>query len=313
MLPMMGNQMMMNNPIMGNQMMMSNPIMGNQMMIYPMMGNQMMNNPMPNSPMINIPMMNDSLNMNKNNYIDYFMSILLDDKNPLFCFNSSSRNNWCCPYILPNEIKEENDIIIHRITQNVYDFLNGVKGSETKIAGEFLYSIGGIARKSLEFSNKIFIKLYQQFLDQESNYTEKNIKNFNIWAKEQLTNEAINDYLKKNFKEVKNYIKEIIKYLNSKNNNTLIYFFKAFLKLYLKCKFCTPFVEVNFELDNDIEYESSIMNDIIFKGEKTKVNFCYLPQLKSNGSIIDGANFYVFTYREEGKESASYKKEPIDY
>ena len=55
------------------------------------------------------------------------------------------------------------------------------------------------------------------------------------------------------------------------------------------------------------------MNDIIFKGEKTKVNFCYLPQLKSNGSIIDGANFYVFTYREEGKESASYKKEPIDY
>ena len=51
------------------------------------------------------------------------------------------------------------------------------------------------------------------------------------------------------------------------------------------------------------------MDDIIYKGKPTKVNFCYLPQLKSNGCVIPGGNFYVFTYLE-GK---TYKKEKIDY
>ena len=38
------------------------------------------------------------------------------------------------------------------------------------------------------------------------------------------------------------------------------------------------------------------MFDIIIKGKKKFANFCYLPGLKSNGKLIKGGYFYVFTF-----------------
>ena len=77
----------------------------------------------------------------------------------------------------------------------------------------------------------------------------------------------------------------------------MIQFFNSLLRLYLKCNFSIPLVEVSFELENNNdEFQYTTMDDIIYKGKPTKVNFCYLPQLKSNGCVIPGGNFYVFTY-----------------
>ena len=50
------------------------------------------------------------------------------------------------------------------------------------------------------------------------------------------------------------------------------------------------------------------MKDIIDKSGKTnkKVNFCYIPELKSNGKILKYAKPYVFTYFEA--QDQTYQK-----
>ena len=94
-----------------------------------------------------------------------------------------------------------------------------------------------------------------------------------------------------------------------KGTKLLIRLFEEFLRIYFKCAISIPFVEIEF-LDNNIEeFDNSEMTDLIYKGKPTKVNFCYLPQLKSNGSVIKGAKFYVFTYID----GRSFKKEHVNY
>ena len=50
------------------------------------------------------------------------------------------------------------------------------------------------------------------------------------------------------------------------------------------------------------------MLDIIYKGKNKLVNFCYLPGLMSNGQLIKGGKFYVFTFL---KDKSYQKKEDL--
>lgn len=241
------------------------------------------------------------MNMNGMNMNGMNMNFMNMNNMNSFPFNMNMDNFNNNIIYEPSDIKNENDKITHEIKQIAYS--QCLINDSTKRAGEFLYSIGGIARKSLELSFRIFYELYQQFYEHDIN---KSKKDFYIWAKQMI------DYSGIIIKYSQKYFKEILKYSNSDkefDNYKLSYFFTSFLKLYSKCKFCIPSVEVNFELENGDQFDSSKMDDIIFKGKQTKVNFCYLPQLKSNGTNIDGGNFHVFTYIE----GVTYKKEPIDY
>ena len=281
-----------------------NPLMINEL-------NSNNNNPMFMNPMLMYQMMNNMLGMNDMNSFNPMNNRnnfkLINDINSM---NIASFMNPMHRSIVNNNptydlsiIKTENDIITNDIKQTVYEYLDGGKGEYGILwAGEFLYSIGGIARKSLELSFRIFYEFYQEYYKgyQENN----NMKEFFVWAKKELEDKGIKNYSKKYLKKITKYSNPIIDF----NFDKLQYYFESFLKLYLKCKFCIPSVEVNFELE-DNNFNSQIMDDIIFKGKPSKVNFCYLPQLKSNETIIDGANFHVFTYIE-GK---SYKKANIDY
>jgi hypothetical protein len=248
--------------------------------------------------------MNNMNGMNMNNMNGMNMNFMNMNNINSFPYNMNMDNFNNNVIYEPSDIKNENDKITHEIKQIAYSHY--LTNDSTKRAGEFLYSIGGIARKSLELSFRIFYELYQQFYEYNINNINKSKKDFYIWAKQMIDcNEIIINYSQK-------YFKEILKYSNSDkefDNYKLSYFFTSFLKLYSKCKFCIPSVEVNFELENGDQFDSSKMDDIIFKGKQTKVNFCYLPQLKSNGANIDGGNFHVFTYIE----GSTYKKEPIDY
>ena len=48
------------------------------------------------------------------------------------------------------------------------------------------------------------------------------------------------------------------------------------------------------------------MLDIIDKsGKAKKVNYCYIPELKSNGKTLRNGKFYVFTYIK----NQTYQKE----
>ena len=294
--PMMNNS----NPMMNNNNFI-NPMMNNNNFINPMMMYQMSNN---NSNMINMNNMNLNANFNQMIYF-FFYNYNEIIGNFILKLNNLFKCSLEYKYIEPFEIKNENDKITSDIKEIVYkNFLkeNQIEPIENQLAGEFLYSIGGIARKSLELSYKIFFELYQEF---NGNFHHNNRSRFSTWAKNQFNDLFFQKY---SFK----YKKEISKYLNLKhiNNDTLIQFFNSLLRLYLKCNFSIPLVEVSFKLENNNdEFQYTTMDDIIYKGKPTKVNFCYLPQLKSNGCVIPGGNFYVFTYIE-GK---TYKKEKIDY
>ena len=86
--------------------------------------------------------------------------------------------------------------------------------------------------------------------------------------------------------------------------------FYDLLKFYFKRSFRE--IMFNIQFKDNIQgkaFDSKSMRDLIFKDKPTKVNFCYLPQLKLEGEIIPEGQFYVFTYLE----GEIFIKKNIDY
>ena len=209
-------------------------------------------------------------------------------------------------YFEVNEIKIENDKIISKIEDKAYEFCELKETNELETVGNFLYSVGGIARKALDISNKIYYKKLEEFqkTDEFNNIFFNKEKNFSIWLKNNLNNEYFRDICEENLLNIFEYLQ-----MCPKETKFLIRLFIEFLRLYFKCDVSIPFVEIEF-LGKDVDkFDNSEMTDLIYKGKPTKVNFCYLPQLKSNGSVIKGAKFYVFTYID----GRSFKKETVNY
>jgi hypothetical protein len=205
-------------------------------------------------------------------------------------------------YYEPYEIEEENQLIVEKIKNTIFEnFLPEKENCENEMAGKFLSSVGGISRISLCIANDAFSELfneYKRYLEDNNEWLtfnhEEDRRKLSIWAKKFLNEEQFYEYYSKsNENKMQKYL-----YSNEeKNNQILLELFRDLIKLYTKCLLSYPLVEVNFT-NNNCKFENSIMFDIIMKGKKKLVNFCYLPSLKSNGKLIKGGYFYVFTFIE---------------
>ena len=212
--------------------------------------------------------------------------------------NENSEFNYYEPY----EIEEENQLIVEKIKNTIFEYyLPEKENCENEMAGKFLSSVGGISRISLCISNYAFSDLfneYKRYLEDKNEWLtfnhEEDRRKLSIWVKNFLNEEQFYEYYSKsNENKMQKYL-----YSNEeKNNKILLELFRDLIKLYTKCLLSYPLVEVNFT-NNNCKYENSIMFDIIMKGKKKLVNFCYLPSLKSNGKLIKGGYFYVFTFIE---------------
>lgn len=213
-------------------------------------------------------------------------------------------------YFEVNEIQLRNDNIVFKIEKKIFEFSNINEKYELETVGKFLYSIGGIARKSLSISNQIYREYFEEFKkkSQFHNFNPYEMrKNFSIFVKNSLDGDNFKKYYKRN-------ILKIMKYLGicPDESEFLIELFDDMLQLYFECALTFPnIVEIKFYDNKNNEFVSDEMTDLIYKGKPTKVNFCYLPQLKSNGAVLNGGKFYVFTYIVEGKKT--FKQEEIDY
>ena len=216
-------------------------------------------------------------------------------------------------YFEPIEAKKENDRIIDKISSKVYKYIEiDEKENKTNLEteGKFLYSIGGIARKSLDITNKLYSELFEKYKSylkdpKKINRNQLDKKNLSCWAKKNI---SINDFIKytaiKYEPQINEYIYVYIynNHLVNKNDFKFLFeIFNDFLSLFLKCSLSIPLVEVKF-LDDKKMIDKTINNqemiDLIIKNRSYKVNFCFLPQLTSNEGLIPGAKFHVFTYNE---------------
>ena len=59
----------------------------------------------------------------------------------------------------------ENNAIVKKIEKKVSTYLNIKEDIEYKTAGNFLYFVGGIARKALEVSNKIYDEYFKSYTE----------------------------------------------------------------------------------------------------------------------------------------------------
>jgi len=121
---------------------------------------------------------------------------------------------------------------------------------------------------------------------------ENDKRNYSIWVKKYLKEKEFYSFFSRSKKE------EIKKYLDDdeETNKFLFNLFQQFLSLYLKCKLSIPSVEIKY-IDNNSEFNSSSMIDDVNKMiEEKKINFCYIPELISNGMTLEHSKPYVFTY-----------------
>lgn len=209
------------------------------------------------------------------------------------------------------DIEKENEAINTLIQERAYDFLPNNEKEENEIVGEFLYSIGGISRTSQLIANIIFrdlFEIYKNYLKEKNTYLkfnhESDRKMFSIWAKKSIHESKFYEYISLSNK------KKIEKYLLNKDNNTkefLLKIYQDLISLYLKCRLSFPIVDCKYTYDS--KFDPYLMLDIIDKsGKNKKVNFCYLPELKSNGKVLKNGKFLVFTYIKE----KTYKKKIKD-
>ena len=204
------------------------------------------------------------------------------------------------------EVEIENNAIVKKIEKKVSAYLNIKEDIEYKTAGNFLYSVGGIARKALDVSNKIYDEYYKSYTEYLKKinycgivYNEKS-KDFPEYMKKFLNEEFYNNIYKNN----KNNIE---KYADQSDPNFSFELFKDLLYFYLRWNFSYPQLKIDFmDYAKGKEFDNANMDDLILKGNPAKFNFCYLPYLIFSMKKIKG---YVFTYME-GK---TFIKEDMNY
>ena len=343
------NCMQINNFNMTNQM--NNwPINQNSNLMMPMQ-NQMYNWPINQNSNLMMPMQNQMYNwpINQNSNLMMQMQYQFNPPNIINAFNNNSLSNnneevnkfyiikstiynflkdleslnknayiEGGEYFEPIEVNKENNQIINKISSKVFKYIEmdeKQNKNNLETEGKFLYSIGGIARKSLDIANRLYSKLFEEYKrylkdPTKINRNQLDKKNLSRWVKNRFN---VKEFIKNAAENHKQAIFKYNQYLVHKNDTDFLFeIFNDFLSLFLKCSLSIPMVEVKFLDDNNIldkPINNQEMIDLIIKNRSYKVNFCFLPQLVSNDGLIPGAKFHVFTYNE----SETYRHQIIDY
>ena len=192
-------------------------------------------------------------------------------------------------------VETENNAIVKKIEKKVSTYVNIKEDNEFKTAGDFLYSVGGIARKALDVSNKIYDEYFKSYDDEfvkkhrSVAYIGSIAKDFPEYMKKFLNNE----FFKNAYEQNKN---NILKYVDQSDPNFSFELFHDLLNFYLRWNFSYPQLNITFLEDfKGAKFDNKSMADLILKGKQTKVNFCYLPYLVFSRTMIKS---YVFTYME---------------
>ena len=262
---------------------------------------------------------NNSLS-NNNEEVNKFYIIKSTIYNFLKDLESLNKNAYIegGEYFEPIEVNKENNQIINKISSKVFKYIEmdeKQNKNNLETEGKFLYSIGGIARKSLDIANRLYSKLFEEYKrylkdPTKINRNQLDKKNLSRWVKNRFN---VKEFIKNAAENHKQAIFKYNQYLVHKNDTDFLFeIFNDFLCLFLKCSLSIPMVEVKFLDDNNIldkPINNQEMIDLIIKNRSYKVNFCFLPQLVSNDGLIPGAKFHVFTYNE----SETYRHQIIDY
>ena len=262
---------------------------------------------------------NNSLS-NNNEEVNKFYIIKSTIYNFLKDLESLNKNAYIegGEYFEPIEVSKENNQIINKISSKVFKYIEmdeKQNKNNLETEGKFLYSIGGIARKSLDIANRLYSKLFEEYKrylkdPTKINRNQLDKKNLSRWVKNRFN---VKEFIKNAAENHKQAIFKYNQYLVHKNDTDFLFeIFNDFLSLFLKCSLSIPMVEVKFLDDNNIldkPINNQEMIDLIIKNRSYKVNFCFLPQLVSNDGLIPGAKFHVFTYNE----SETYRHQIIDY
>ena len=262
---------------------------------------------------------NNSLS-NNNEEVNKFYIIKSTIYNFLKDLESLNKNAYIegGEYFEPIEVNKENNQIINKISSKVFKYIEmdeKQNKNNLETEGKFLYSIGGIARKSLDIANRLYSKLFEEYKrylkdPTKINRNQLDKKNLSRWVKNRFN---VKEFIKNAAENHKQAIFKYNQYLVHKNDTDFLFeIFYDFLSLFLKCSLSIPMVEVKFLDDNNIldkPINNQEMIDLIIKNRSYKVNFCFLPQLVSNDGLIPGAKFHVFTYNE----SETYRHQIIDY
>ena len=262
---------------------------------------------------------NNSLS-NNNEEVNKFYIIKSTIYNFLKDLESLNKNAYIegGEYFEPIEVNKENNQIINKISSKVFKYIEmdeKQNKNNLETEGKFLYSIGGIARKSLDIANRLYSKLFEEYKrylkdPTKINRNQLDKKNLSRWVKNRFN---VKEFIINAVENHKQAIFKYNQYLVHKNDTDFLFeIFNDFLSLFLKCSLSIPMVEVKFLDDNNIldkPINNQEMIDLIIKNRSYKVNFCFLPQLTSNEGLIPGAKFHVFTYNE----SETYRHQIIDY
>ena len=262
---------------------------------------------------------NNSLS-NNNEEVNKFYIIKSTIYNFLKDLESLNKNAYIegGEYFEPIEVNKENNQIINKISSKVFKYIEmdeKQNKNNLETEGKFLYSIGGIARKSLDIANRLYSKLFEEYKrylkdPTKINRNQLDKKNLSRWVKNRFN---VKEFIKNAAENHKQAIFKYNQYLVHKNDTDFLFeIFYDFLSLFLKCSLSIPMVEVKFLDDYNIldkPINNQEMIDLIIKNRSYKVNFCFLPQLVSNDGLIPGAKFHVFTYNE----SETYRHQIIDY
>ena len=294
---------------------------------------QMNQNPNSTFQMSN-PFLQRNIMNNSNNIYNNNISIIKDEINYIYKIKSTISDFLCelnpfaklnmNPYIEGSqyfetiEVNKENNNIIEKISKKVFNYIKldeEQKKKDLEIEGKFLYSIGGVARISLNISNKLYSEIFQKYKiylndPRKINGNRLDNKNLSCWAKNSFN---LKEFIQNSAVKYGNEISRYYKFLKYQEDRYFLFeIFNDFLSLFLKCSLSIPLVEVKFLDDKNIldkPIDNQEMIDLIIKNRIYKVNFCFLPQLTSNDGLIPGAKFHVFTYNEP----ETYKHPVIDY
>ena len=248
-----------------------------------------------------VPENHSNVNNERKNFIENlkhnFKEKKMNDFIKIYKINELGYKNYT-----PNDIEQKNEEIITFLNDKILDDYLVDENEEKCInetVGNFLYSIGGISRKSFQLTKDIyheFFNEYKKYLKSNNEWLtfehEKDRRNLSIWIKKCLDEKNFYEYYSiKNIKIIEKYL-----YNDDKTDNILFKLFKDFIELYIKCYLSFPSIEIKYTGEN-IEFNAKIMKDYILKNaKKKKVNFCYLPGLISNGDFIKNGKYNVFTY-----------------